>query len=128
MLAVKELQAIKIGEWATDGPAGPAKGSGVLAFRRVSSGALLAYFRFTRSNGSRGAYPIGQMAERGRAGLSLSEARNKARELAQLYLSGIKDIDTHFEEEERKAKEDKEAAEKAIESARLAEERHALER
>ena len=128
MLAVKELQAIKIGEWATDGPAGPAKGSGVLAFRRVSSGALLAYFRFTRSNGSRGAYPIGQMAERGRAGLSLSEARNKARELAQLYLSGIKDIDSHFEEEERKAKEAKEADEKALEAARLAEERHALER
>ena len=113
MLTVKELQAIKIGGWATDGPAGPGKGSGVLAFRRVSSGALLAYFRFTRSDSTRGAYPIGQMAERGRAGLSLTEARNKAGELAQLYLSGVKDIDTYFEEAERKAIEAEEAAQKA---------------
>lgn len=128
MLAVKELQAIKIGEWATDGPAGPGKGSGVLAFRRVSSGALLAYFRFTRSNGSRGAYPIGQLAERGRAGLTLADTRNKAGELAKLYLSGVKDIDTYFVEEERKAKEAEAAAQKALEAAREAEERKALER
>ena len=128
MLTVKELQAIKIGGWATDGPAGPGKGSGVLAFRRVSSGALLAYFRFTRSDSTRGAYPIGQMAERGRAGLSLTEVRNKAGELAQLYLSGIKDIDTHFEEEERKAIEAKEAAQKALEGAKEIEQREALER
>ena len=128
MLAVKELQTIKVGEWATDGPAGPGKGSGVLAFRRVSSGALLAYFRFTRSNGSRGAHPIGQLAERGRAGLSLAEARSKAGELAQLYLSGIKDIDTYLQEEERKAKEAEEAAQKALELAKEVEERQALER
>ena len=135
MLAVKELQAIKIGEWATDGPAGPGKGSGVLAFRRVSSGALLAYFRFTRNDGSRGAYPIGQLAERGRAGLSLAEARNKAGELAQLYLSGAKDINAHFAEEERKAKEAdeaalkaKEAEQKALEAAKEAAEREVLER
>ncbi len=135
MLTVKELQAIKIGGWATDGPAGPGKGSGVLAFRRVSSGGLLAYFRFTRSDGSRGAYPIGQMAERGRAGLSLAEARNKAGKLAQLYLSGVKDIDTYFEEEERKAKEVDEAAQKAreaeqkaLETAKAVEQLEALER
>lgn len=135
MLTVKELQAIKIGGWATDGPAGPGKGSGVLAFRRVSSGALLAYFRFTRSDSTRGAYPIGQMAERGRAGLSLTEARNKAGELAQLYLSGVKDIDTYFEEAERKAIEAeessqkaREAEQKAIEAAKEIEQREALER
>ena len=135
MLAVRELQAIKIGEWATDGPAGPGKGSGVLAFRRVSSGALLAYFRFTRNDGSRGAYPIGQLAERGRAGLSLAEARNKAGELAQLYLSGFKDINAYFAEEERKAKEAEEAAlkakeseQKALEDAKEAAEREALEK
>lgn len=128
MLAVKELQAIKIGEWATDGPAGPGKGSGVVAFRRVSSGALLAYFRYTRNDGSRGAYPIGQMAERGRAGLSLAEARNKAGELAQLYLSGVKDINIYFKEEERKAKEAEEAEQKVLEAAKKAAEREALER
>ena len=134
MLAVKELQAIKIGEWATDGPAGPGKGSGVLAFRRVTSGALLAYFRYTRTNGSRGVYPIGQLAERGRAGLSLAEARNKASELAQLYLSGVKDINTYFDEEKRKAIEAEEAAKEALEAeqkaqeeAREAEKRQAVE-
>ncbi len=126
MLAVKELQAIKVGEWATDGPAGPGKGSGVLAFRRVTSGALMAYFRYTRSNGSRGAYPLGQMAERGRAGLSLVKVREKASELAQLYLSGQKDIDAFFETEARTKAEElarsQAEAEAAEAAARRAEE------
>ena len=126
MLAVKELQAIKVGEWATDGPAGPGKGSGVLAFRRVTSGALMAYFRYTRSNGSRGAYPLGQMAERGRAGLSLVRVREKASELAQLYLSGQKDIDAYFESEARAKAEElarsQAEAEAAEAAARRAEE------
>ena len=116
MLQVKELQGIKVGEWATDGPAGPGKGSGVLAFRRGQSGALLAYFRFTRSNGSRGAYPIGQMAERGRAGLTLVEARDKAGQLATLYLAGHKDIDAYFQAKEQAEREALEAHQKAREA------------
>lgn len=123
MLQIRQLQGIKVGEWATDGPAGPGKGSGVLAFRRGQSGALLAYFRFTRSNGSRGAYPIGQLAERGRAGLTLAEARNKAGELATLYLAGHKDIDTYLETRERQEREAAEAeriANAAAEAAQAA--------
>lgn len=111
MLQVRQLAGIKVGEWATDGPAGPGKGSGVLAFRRGQSGALLAYFRFTRANGGRGAYPIGQLAERGRAGLTLAEARDKAGELATIYLAGHKDIDTYLESRERQEREAAEVAE-----------------
>ena len=46
-LKVKELQAAKSGEWLSDGPAGSGRGAGVLLFRRTSSGAIVAYFRYT---------------------------------------------------------------------------------
>ncbi len=99
-LKVKELQAAKSGEWLSDGPAGSGRGAGVLLFRRTSSGAIVAYFRYTLPDGRRDSLPIGQYDESGRHGLTLAAARSKAGELSMVYQSGIRDIREHLQSEE----------------------------
>lgn len=116
-LKVKELQAATPGEWLSDGPAGSGRGSGVLLFRRTESGAVLAYFRYTLPDGKRDTLPVGQYDEKGRDGMTLAAAREKAGALAQLYQSGVRDIRVHLLAEEAARKEEKRAIEAAKEAA-----------
>lgn len=117
-LKVKEVQAAKLGAWLSDGPAGSGRGSGVLLFRRTDSGAVLAYFRYTLSDGKRDTLPIGQYDERGRDGMTLAAAREKAGALAKLYQSGVRDIRAHLLAEEEARQAGKRAIEAAKEVAR----------
>lgn len=112
-LTTKQLQALKPGDWASDGGA---RGAGTLVFRRTASGERLAYFRYTLPNGKRDTLPIGNYDEQGVSGLSLTEARKKAGELSKLYKGGTKDLRTHFSSLE----EAKEEAEKAATAANAA--------
>lgn len=93
-LTTKQLQALKAGEWVSDGGA---RGAGTLVFRRTISGERLAYFRYTLPNKKRDTLPIGNYDEQGISGLSLTEARTKAGELSKLYKAGIKDLRSHFD-------------------------------
>ena len=121
-LTTKEIQGIKPGEWLSDGGA---RGAGVLVFRRAPSGEILAYFRYTTSEGKREAIPLGRYSDTGRDGLKLTELRDKAGEHSRLYQSGIRDLRAHFEAERiaqenaEKAAQDAEAqAAKAAEDAK----------
>src|SRR5574343_377957 len=110
-LTAKQLQAIKPGEWLSDGGA---RGAGVLVFRRAPSGDTLGYFRYTTDEGKREAIPLGRYDDKGRDGDTLVQLREKAGDLSKVYQSGIRNLRDHF-----KAKEEAEAAaeQAAIEAA-----------
>lgn len=121
-LTIKEIQAVKPGEWLSDGGA---RGGGALVFYGGKSGVILCYFRSTLPNGKRDTMPIGQFDNSGRDGMTLAQARAKAGELSKLYQSGVKDLRAHFAAElaaKEAAQRDAEAA--AVASAKEAEERN----
>lgn len=102
-LTTKQLQALKPGEWLSDGGA---RGAGALLFRRLASKKIVAYFRYTLPDGTRDTLTIGEYDEKGRDGLKLSTGdpddpgmREKAGELSKLYQSGVRDLRGHFEAE-----------------------------
>ena len=76
-------------------------GHGSLVARITPQGERLFYFRYLNSSGSRVTYPIGTYSRSGEDGtMSLADASTKAKQLAGLHKSGIKDIKEHFEAEE----------------------------
>lgn len=85
--------------WLSDGGA---RGAGRLYLRVQPSGRRSFYYRCAGPVGDRQSIPLGEYIQKGgRAGLTLTEARDKAGELARLYLSGIKDLKGHIEAEHR---------------------------
>ena len=78
------------------------RGHGALVARIAPSGARSFYFRYTDSNGKRDRMPIGNYSrEEKPGGMTLTQARFKAKELAGLHKQGITDIRLHFEAEEQ---------------------------
>jgi len=122
-LTAKQVQGIAVGEWKSDGGA---RGAGMLAFRRPTSGEVLAYFRYTLPTGKRDALPIGKYDQGGRDGYTLAELRDKAGELSRLYQSGAHNLRAHFESQ----RAEQEATAKSEQAEREAQERaqHAAER
>ena len=120
-LTIAELRGMAVGAWKSDGPAGTGRGSGTLLFRRSDSGVVVAYFRYTQPNGKRDTMPIGQFDERGKAGMTLAEIRQKAAELSRLYQSGAHEVRAHLEAE----REAGESAKRAAEAARVQAEKEA---
>ncbi|HHK4756177.1 TPA: tyrosine-type recombinase/integrase [Pseudomonas aeruginosa] len=102
------------------------KGHGRFMARIRPNGERLFYYRYTDSTGARVRLPIGSYDRDGTSGLTLKAARQRARELTELYLSGVTDVREHLEAEEaaRKAARDAEIArleaEKAASEAALA--------
>lgn len=76
------------------------KGHGRFIARIMPSGDRLFYFRYTTSEGKRVRLPIGAYDRDGTSGISLKVARQRARELATLYLAGTIDLREHLEAEE----------------------------
>lgn len=68
------------------------KGHGRFIARITPKGERLFYFRYTDSKGARVRLPIGSYNKDGIKGLTVKSARKKARELSDLYLSGITDL------------------------------------
>lgn len=98
-------------------------GHGSLVARITRSGERLFYFRYSNSKGERVTLPIGTYSRDGHEGtMTLAEAGQKAKELAGLHKSGIKDIREHLEKEEAAR-----IAVREAELARLAAEKAAIE-
>ncbi|WP_116426032.1 site-specific integrase [Pseudomonas citronellolis] len=98
-------------------------GHGSLVARITPSGERLFYFRYTNGNGDRITYPIGTYSREGLEGtMTLAEAGQRAKELAGLHKTGIRDIREHLEAEETVR-----VAARNAEIARLAVERTAIE-
>lgn len=101
--------------WLSDGGA---RGAGALWARIGTSGVQL-YFRYTDANGKKRALALGAYDEAGLGGLTLPEAREKAKPLSRLYQDGVRDLHAHLELERAAA----EAARlDATQAARRAEE------
>ena len=132
MLTIKEIRALKPGEWRTDGGA---RGAGTLVFHASTSGKVSAYFRHTLPTGKRYDLPLGLFDESGKTGATLASLRERAGELSKLYQGGIRDLKAHFEGEERKAREEEDARiraqkerEAAAKAQAMARERYTLRR
>lgn len=82
MLTSRGLAALKAGEWANDTRP---RGSGQLQARRLSTGALAFYYRYTDSAGKQDRLSLG-------SGLSLSVARDQAAALSLRYQAGERDL------------------------------------
>jgi hypothetical protein len=59
------------------------------------------YFRYTDPGRKQRAIPLGLYDRTGRAGLTLAQARDKARELSKLYQGGEREVREYLEEERR---------------------------
>lgn len=72
-------------------------GHGSLVARITPSGERLFYFRYSNSSSERVTYPIGTYSRNGSEGtMSLAEAGQRAKELAGLHKTGIRDIREHL--------------------------------
>jgi integrase len=101
-----------------------ARGEGRLVGRITPAGARSMYYRYSAPGGERVRLLIGPYDARGdgKATFTVQQARDRARDLAALYRSGVRDLRGHFarQEEERRRAEAAEDAARA-EADRLAE-------
>ncbi|SDR91885.1 tyrosine-type recombinase/integrase [Pseudomonas oryzae] len=98
------------------------KGHGRFIARITPGGDRLFYYRYTDSAGKRVRLPLGAYDRDGTTGLTLKSARQRARELTDLYLNGITDLREHLQAEEAAR-----IAARDAEMARLADEKAAAE-
>lgn len=85
--------------WLSDGGA---RGAGRLYLRVQPSGRKGFYFRCGGPNGERQTLSLGDYSQKGMgAGMTLTQARERAGELTKLCQSGIKDLRGHLEAEHR---------------------------
>ena len=92
--AAAKAKATGKDEWLTD----PApRGAGRLGVRCRPSGARAVVYRYTKADGTRDAWLLGNYDPTGVRGLDLTEARGKAGELQKLHKSGITDLRDHFD-------------------------------
>lgn len=80
-----------------------ARGAGRLVGRITPAGARSFYYRYTAPDGERVRLLIGHYDPRGdgRSRFTVQQARDRARDLAALYRTGITDLRRHFEQLER---------------------------
>lgn len=113
-LAAAALRALRPGEWATD----PGKrGEGSLQARRLASGAVWFYFRYSDASRTQHRIPLGVYDPDARPGdesrFTLATARDKARSLVDRYRGGDKDIRGTLAAEDDARRQQREAAEAA---------------
>jgi integrase len=127
MLTVKALRAMRAGKWISDGAV---RGSGALWARGGESGGTSFYFRYSHE-GKKKAIALGGYDETGAKGLTLPEARERAKALSKLYGSGITDLHGHLERERQAAVRqrvaEQEAAKRAAQDAQRGTLRQLLE-
>lgn len=96
------------------------KGHGRFMARIRPNGERLFYYRYVDSTGTRVRLPIGSYDRDGSSGLTLKTARQRARELTDLYLGGVSDLRGHIEAEERARKAAREAEITRLETEKAA--------
>nr|WP_308006633.1 tyrosine-type recombinase/integrase [Xanthomonas albilineans] len=102
-LTARGLTALKIGEWANDTRP---HGGGQLQARKLASGAIAFYFRYTAPGRVQERIPLGTE-------LTLAEARARAAELSKRYQAGDRDLRGALETEQREVERQRGAAEAA---------------
>jgi integrase len=100
------------GRWLTDGGS---RGTGRLAARIKPRGVYL-YFPYFHGSQRRW-LPLGLYDEAGEGGLSLIQARDRTVELSALYRSGVHDLHSHVERQQRAEEEAVRSAERAAATA-----------
>jgi len=116
LLTARGITAMKAGEWASDAAA---RGAGRLVVRKLASGEIAWYYRYTRPEGDRDTLALG-------TGLTLADARKHAGELSRRYQAGERDLRATLDAEQRAAARVRraeiaaEAAEKTHNEATLA--------
>lgn len=103
------LAAIQPGKWLADDGR---KGAGRLVAFGMKSGGVAFYFRYTKADGARDALPLGHHDPKGRDGLTLQKASDRAGELSKRYQAGDRDLRMALEAEEREAQRQRRAAER----------------
>lgn len=91
MIRVKQLEALKPGEWLSDDNT---RGGGRFTARKMVGGAVAFYFRYTLPSGNRDLLKIGEWSEHGDGIylMTLEQARFKAILLRERYLAGERDL------------------------------------
>lgn len=124
ILTDRTIQAAKAVDgkdlWLSDGGA---RGSGRLYLRVQTTGRKSFYYRCAGPGGERQTLALGEYSQKGgRAGLTLTDARDKAGAFERMYRNGIKDLRGHIEGEQkarkRELREVEENAERAEQEAK----------
>lgn len=108
-ITTRGLAAIKPGQWITDTGR---KGAGRLAAYGMRSGGAAFYFRYTLPDGRRDSLPLGHFDPKGKDGLTLQQASDRAGELSRRYQDGTRDLRATLEAEEQERQAARVAAEK----------------
>lgn len=77
------------------------------------------YYRYRGSTGRYDDLPVGTFDESGKRGLTLSQARERIRQLRERYLSGERDLRASMEADGRDRQRKREAEERAEEAAKV---------
>ena len=93
------------------------RGAGTLMFWK-RGGKTRVFFRYTDPDGKQQDLALGLYDEDGKAGRTLAQARDRARELSKRYQSGTRDLRGYLAEQDAERKAEKEAREAAREAAR----------
>jgi len=99
-LTTRGLAAIKPGEWQSDDGR---RGAGRLLAYGMKAGGAAFYFRHALPDGKRDTLPLGHYDPRGRDGLTLAQASERAGELSRRHQAGERDLRTILEAEQREA-------------------------
>jgi hypothetical protein len=114
-MTARALATLKPGEWRTE--AGN-RNEGALRAKGGPHGARL-YYRYRGSTGRYDDLPVGTFDESGKRGLTLSQARERIRQLRERYLSGERDLRASLEADDRERQRKREAEERAEEAAKV---------
>jgi hypothetical protein len=96
-MTVRGLEALKSGKWLSEDGR---KNEGALRAKGGPNGARF-YFRYRDSSARYDDLPLGRFHKDGKNGLTLDDAKRRAKELRDRYLSGASDLRAMLEADER---------------------------
>ncbi len=112
-ITVKGLAALAPGKWLSE----PGNRNAGALRAKGGPGGVRFYFRYRDSAGRYDDLPIGVFDEKGRDGLSLAKAKERAGRLSLRYQAGERDLRAILKAEEEAAKRERRAAEAAATAA-----------
>jgi len=81
----KAIKALPVGAWKSEKAH---KGAGRFAIRKTTAGTVLFYYRYVGADGRRKSHPVGHYDPKGKNGLTLIQARDKAADMSRQVRSG----------------------------------------
>ena len=112
LMTVRGLKALELRQALTESQG---RGAGMLRAVGTGGGRVSFYFRHTTSSGKQDDLPIGAWSERGGdGGITLAEARQRARKLSSRYTGGDHDLRLAIELARREAEQARKERERAL--------------